>query len=194
MRSPSASMMARSGPSPRPGRRRGSRGTRSRSSTAGSGRTSEPHAGPYGGFRIPGGIGRSGLAWLFHERKKRYLPQGVERGPNLAVRRTYPGVVVDAHPGDLSRLVDYERGGIGNASLGLLEIARVLQAVCVDDAVLGIRQQRERDRALAVAGDFVGEATAVLGGVHADAPQRDRFSRLEQRPQLGKLPSTVGSP
>src|SRR5688572_24532239 len=120
--------------------------------------------------------------------------QRVERGADLRVGRAYGVVAVDAHPRDPPVAVDHIGGRGRDACLPYLRVARVAQAVGVDDLVLGIGEQGKRDATLAVPADALIEGLAVLGGIAADAPQCNRLAGLEQRSELGKLPNAVRSP
>ena len=103
-------------------------------------------------------------------------------------------VFFDFHPRDLAGFVYQKHGRVGNAFALQLDVARVLQPVSVDDAVLRIGQQRKRNRPAAVGGYLLRKPSAFFMRIDTDAPQRDLLTGLEQGSEFGKLPNAVRSP
>ncbi|MEO7728836.1 MAG: hypothetical protein ABIS45_16415 [Burkholderiales bacterium] len=103
-------------------------------------------------------------------------------------------VFFDFHPRDFAGFINQQHGRVGNAFAFQLYVARILQSVDVDDAVLRIGQQRKRNRPAAFGGNLLREPRTFFMRIWADAPQRDLLAGLEQGSEFGKLPNAVRSP
>ena len=103
-------------------------------------------------------------------------------------------VFLDFHPRDFAGFINQQHGRVGNAFAFQLYVARILQSVGVDDAVLRIGQQGKRNRPAAVGGNLLREPRAFFARIRADTPQRDLLAGFEQGSEFGKLPNTVRSP
>lgn len=73
-------------------------------------------------------------------------------------------------------------------------IARALRTVGVDNAVVGVGREGERDAAAAVGRDPGRGSLTLDDRIGADRPMPRRLVGPEQRPQVGQLPTAVRSP
>ena len=120
--------------------------------------------------------------------------QRVEHGADLTIGRSLPVISFHCGPHDASSGIDHIDSRVRNTIALLAVIGRIVQAVGINNLMLRIGKEQEIDCPFAVCSNLRGKLFARSWTVHTDGIEAHGFMRVHKEPQVGYLPTAIGSP